>query len=186
MRFSSRRCGSCAARHARAGDASRVCVNAVVDPVLPRRPAWVRRRRRSTSPIHGQSRQARLTCPSDDELQHPVSIGALGDAWTRARACFDRQVGGGRDWRRVRLTNAFPSSRRTSLSRGFAAQMPDRLATLPAVCRGSVRQVVFDARHQQHFRVFEHVDLIVIRSALAWWKSPVFNAGCPPRCVRGA
>ena len=81
----------------------RAFVHAVVDPVLPERPAWVR----EGAAVYFADPPAvapgtRLTCPSDDELQHPVSIGALGDAWTRARACFDRQVSGGRDWRRVR------------------------------------------------------------------------------------
>lgn len=78
-------------------------VHAIVDPVLPERPAWVR----EGAAVYFADPPAvvagsRLTCPSDDELQHPVSIGALGDAWTRARACFERQVSGGRDWRRVR------------------------------------------------------------------------------------
>jgi len=78
-------------------------VHAIVDPVLPERPAWIR----EGAAVHFADPPAvapgsRLSCPTDDELQHPVSIGALGDAWTRARACFDRQVSGGRDWRRVR------------------------------------------------------------------------------------
>ena len=74
-----------------------------VDPGLPQRPAWVREGAAAyfadATPVSATGRSA---CPTDDELQHPVSIGALGDAWSRARACFERQVSGGRDWRRVR------------------------------------------------------------------------------------
>jgi hypothetical protein len=48
------------------------------------------------------SSAARAPCPQDVELQRPVSQGALGEALTRARACFEKQVSNGRDWRRVR------------------------------------------------------------------------------------
>jgi len=36
------------------------------------------------------------------ELLHPVSAGALGDAYARARNCFARQIAAGRSWRDVR------------------------------------------------------------------------------------
>jgi SpoIID/LytB domain protein len=81
----------------------RAFVHAMADSLLPERPAWVR----EGAAVYfadsaATSGSARQSCPTDDELQHPVSIGSMGDAWTRARACFDRQVSGGRDWRRVR------------------------------------------------------------------------------------
>jgi SpoIID/LytB domain protein len=44
----------------------------------------------------------RGSCPSDDELARPVSAGALADAYARARACVERQLGSGRAWREVR------------------------------------------------------------------------------------
>ena len=81
----------------------RTLVHAMADAALPERPAWVREGAAAYfADPPAASSPARLACPQDDELQHPVSIGALGDAWNRARACFERQVAGGRDWRRVR------------------------------------------------------------------------------------
>ena len=79
-------------------------VHAIVDSVLPERPAWVREGAAVyfADPPAVAPGTSRITCPTDDELQHPVSIGSLGEAWTRARTCFERQVSGGRDWRRVR------------------------------------------------------------------------------------
>jgi hypothetical protein len=46
--------------------------------------------------------ETRGSCPSDAELAQPVSAGALGDAYARARACVARQITGGRSWREVR------------------------------------------------------------------------------------
>ena len=81
----------------------RALVHVMADPVLPERPAWVREGAAAyfadSAAVSGTARQS---CPTDEELQHPVSIGAVSNAWTRARACFERQVSGGRDWRRVR------------------------------------------------------------------------------------
>jgi hypothetical protein len=42
------------------------------------------------------------SCPSDDELRRPVSVGARSHAYARARACFARQIAAGRSWREVR------------------------------------------------------------------------------------
>ena len=42
------------------------------------------------------------SCPSDAELQRPVSVGALENAFARARACFARQIDAGRKWMEVR------------------------------------------------------------------------------------
>lgn len=81
----------------------RTLVHVMADGALPERPAWIREGAAGYfADPPAASSPTRQICPQDDELQHPVSIGALGDAWSRARACFERQVSGGRDWRRVR------------------------------------------------------------------------------------
>ena len=81
----------------------RALVHSMADAALPERPGWVREGAAAYFADQAAvSSAGRQSCPTDDELQHPVSIGALGDALTRARACFERQVAGGRDWRRVR------------------------------------------------------------------------------------
>ncbi len=46
--------------------------------------------------------ETRATCPSDVELDRPVSAGALSDAYARARSCVARQIASGRSWRDVR------------------------------------------------------------------------------------
>jgi SpoIID/LytB domain protein len=80
----------------------RELVHVMVDRVLPARPAWIR----DGAAIYFADPESvvnvRPPCPQDNELQRPVSPGELGDALARARACFERQVGNGRDWRRVR------------------------------------------------------------------------------------
>jgi SpoIID/LytB domain protein len=45
---------------------------------------------------------ARQSCPTDDELLRPVSPGALSLAYTRATACFAKQIANGRKWQDVR------------------------------------------------------------------------------------
>jgi hypothetical protein len=45
---------------------------------------------------------SRVACPTDVELSRPVSAGALADAWSRARACFARQMASGRSWRDIK------------------------------------------------------------------------------------
>jgi hypothetical protein len=76
-------------------------VHVMADGELPERPAWIREGAAVyfSMPDAGGSRPP---CPQDVELQRPISIGALADAYARARTCFERQVSGGRDWRRVR------------------------------------------------------------------------------------
>ncbi|MFN8066481.1 MAG: SpoIID/LytB domain-containing protein [Vicinamibacterales bacterium] len=80
----------------------RQLVRLFVDRVLPARPSWIR----EGAAVHfgdaGDAMPYRPPCPSDAELQHPTSVGALGDALARARGCFERQVSGDRDWRKVR------------------------------------------------------------------------------------
>jgi SpoIID/LytB domain protein len=77
-------------------------VHLMADDVLPARPAWIRAGAAVYFADPEAASASRSTCPADDELLRPVSIGALGDALARARACFERQLGPGRDWRRVR------------------------------------------------------------------------------------
>lgn len=80
----------------------RQLVHLVVDSVLPEKPAWIRDGAAVYYADQDMPVAARQPCPQDAELQRPVSLGALGDAFARARTCFERQVSGGRDWRRVR------------------------------------------------------------------------------------
>jgi SpoIID/LytB domain protein len=80
----------------------RQLVHLMVDPVLPSKPAWIREGAAVHFAEPEAANPARPPCPQDSELQSPLSPGALGDALARARACFERQISGGRDWRRVR------------------------------------------------------------------------------------
>ena len=80
----------------------RQLVHQVVDAVLPERPLWIREGAAVHFADPDAPNTARPPCPRDQELSAPLSNGALGDALGRARACFARQVSGGRDWRRVR------------------------------------------------------------------------------------
>jgi hypothetical protein len=84
----------------------RQLVHVMADPLLSQRPAWVKEGaalffgdpgRESGSP--GLPRDA---CPADAELLRPVSLGALGDAYARARSCFAHQIAAGRAWRDVK------------------------------------------------------------------------------------
>ena len=86
-------------------------VRLMTDPVLADRPAWVREGAAAyyaSEPAGGarrtseRSRLPQASCPSDADLVHPISIGALVDASARARSCFERQLEGGRSWREVR------------------------------------------------------------------------------------
>jgi SpoIID/LytB domain protein len=88
-------------------------VHAMVDGVLGRRPAWVREGAAiyfaGERPIPGRGPagaadrpESRAECPEDNELLRPVSVGALSNAYARARACFARQIAAGRNWRDIR------------------------------------------------------------------------------------
>jgi SpoIID/LytB domain protein len=88
-------------------------VHLLTDPVVSGRPAWVREGAAiyyaGERPAASAVRQwppfkpaPKGSCPSDAELQHPVSAGALANAYARARACFARQVEAGRKWTEVR------------------------------------------------------------------------------------
>ena len=78
-------------------------VHVMADAALGKRPAWVREGAaiyfagEPTIPGEPQQRpafkpDARASCPDDNELLHPVSVGALSNAYARARACFAKQV----------------------------------------------------------------------------------------------
>jgi stage II sporulation protein D (peptidoglycan lytic transglycosylase) len=88
-------------------------VHAMVDAVLGKRPAWVREGAAiyfaGERPVPGQAGrlpgarlQPRAVCPDDNELLRPVSVGALSDAYARARSCFAGQIGEGKSWRDVK------------------------------------------------------------------------------------
>jgi len=88
-------------------------VHLMTDPVLGRRPLWVREGAAiyfaGEQPIPADAVQkpafkpeTRASCPDDSELRQPVSVGALTNAYARARACFARQMQGGKSWRDVR------------------------------------------------------------------------------------
>ena len=76
----------------------------MVDPVLKTRPAWVREGAALyfSEPRADASLGGRVQCPSDRELLQPTSAGALSNAYTRARACFARQIDAGRSWKDIR------------------------------------------------------------------------------------
>lgn len=88
-------------------------VHLMTDAALDRRPQWVREGAAiyfaGTKPIPGEPRQRppfrpepRASCPADHELLRPVSIGALANAYTRARDCFAKQMQAGKSWRDVK------------------------------------------------------------------------------------
>jgi SpoIID/LytB domain protein len=82
----------------------RAVVHFLIDGVLGDRPAWVRDGAALyySDPARTDAPEIRGSCPSDNELLQPVSVGALSMAWARARACFARQIAAGRSWRDVR------------------------------------------------------------------------------------
>ena len=88
-------------------------VHILTNAALAKRPAWVREGAAiyfaGEQPVPGGTVQRptfkpepRPSCPGDNELLHPVSAGALSNAYARARACFARQIAGGKTWRDVR------------------------------------------------------------------------------------
>ena len=88
-------------------------VHVLIDAALSKRPMWVREGaaiyfagevRIPGEPVaRPPSRpEPRASCPDAPELLQPVSVGALSNAWARARACFAKQIQAGRGWRDVR------------------------------------------------------------------------------------
>jgi SpoIID/LytB domain protein len=85
-------------------------VHLLTDPVIGRRPMWVREgaavyfadeRRPDDAGRSRLKAESRASCPPDGELRLPASVGALSTAYARARACFARQIQSGRNWRDV-------------------------------------------------------------------------------------
>jgi stage II sporulation protein D len=88
-------------------------VHVMTDDVLGRRPQWVREGAAiyfaGERPVPGEAVQRpafkpepRASCPDDSELRQPVSVGALTNAYARARACFAKQIQSGKSWKDVR------------------------------------------------------------------------------------
>jgi len=88
-------------------------VHLMADGALGKRPAWVREGAaiylagEPMIPGEPQQRpafkpQPRASCPDDNELLHPVSVGALSNAYARARSCFAKQIQAGKNWKDVR------------------------------------------------------------------------------------
>ena len=82
----------------------RQVVHLMIDDVLSRRPAWVREGAALffADGLTTPGTLSRTSCPTDVELLKPVSPGSLGTAYAQARACFERQIAAGRNWRDVR------------------------------------------------------------------------------------
>src|SRR5262249_46286155 len=90
----------------------RELVHMMIDGQLASRPAWVREGAAiyfaggppvATEPQRPAFRpDPRASCPTDSELLAPVSVGALANAFARARACFAKQIAAGKTWREIR------------------------------------------------------------------------------------
>jgi SpoIID/LytB domain protein len=88
-------------------------VHILTDATLGKRPVWVREGAAiyfaGEQMIPGEPPQRpafrpepRVSCPEDNELLRPVSVGALSNAYARARACFAKQIQAGKSWREIR------------------------------------------------------------------------------------
>jgi stage II sporulation protein D len=87
-------------------------VHLMIDGPLASRPAWVREGAAiyfaGGPPVAGEPQRPafkpdpRASCPTENELLRPVSVGALANAYARARTCFAKQIQSGRSWREVR------------------------------------------------------------------------------------
>jgi len=87
-------------------------VHLLTDRALAGRPLWVREgaasyfagERAPDADASGRKPRPgpRVSCPTDDELQQPVSPGALSIAYRRAAACFAREMASGKKWSDVK------------------------------------------------------------------------------------
>jgi SpoIID/LytB domain protein len=87
-------------------------VHLLTDGVLSTRPQWVREGAAiyfaGEPPLQAAPQRPAFkprpnpSCPADVELQQPVSVGALANAYARARVCFVRELQAGKSWRDVR------------------------------------------------------------------------------------
>jgi hypothetical protein len=82
-------------------------------PILNGRPLWVREGAAMhfaggdplpPAPVQRPAfrPEPRASCPNDNELLRPLSVGALSNAYARARACFEKQIAAGKSWRDVK------------------------------------------------------------------------------------
>jgi len=88
-------------------------VHSMTDTALDKRPMWVKEGAAlyfaGEQPMSSAVQQRppfrpepRASCPIDAELLRPVSVGALSNAYARARVCFARQIAAGKTWKDVR------------------------------------------------------------------------------------
>ncbi|HMF96542.1 MAG TPA: SpoIID/LytB domain-containing protein [Vicinamibacterales bacterium] len=87
-------------------------VHVMIDGQLGTRPAWVKEGAAiyfaGGPPVASEPQRPafrpdpRASCPTDSELLAPVSVGALANAFARARACFARQIAAGKTWKEIR------------------------------------------------------------------------------------
>ena len=78
--------------------------HALLDGALSTRPMWVREGAAAyfASPPASRPSGSRVTCPSDAELLRPISAGAQREAYSRAEACFAREIANGKRWDQIR------------------------------------------------------------------------------------
>ncbi|MGE0451159.1 MAG: SpoIID/LytB domain-containing protein [Vicinamibacterales bacterium] len=74
----------------------------MVDAELQDRAEWIREGAALYFSDPDAHSSVRGLCPTDAELQRPTSAGAFGEAASRARACFERRMGGNRDWKTIK------------------------------------------------------------------------------------
>jgi hypothetical protein len=87
-------------------------VHLLTDSLLATRAQWVREGAAiyfaGQQPMPSQPQrpvfraEPRSSCPSDTELLSPVSVGALSNAYARARACFAKRLESAKSWRDVK------------------------------------------------------------------------------------
>ena len=82
----------------------RALVQLLTGSVLETRPMWVREGVASYFADAPSTTQAepRAVCPGDNELNRPISAGALTEAYARARFCVARQLASGKAWQELR------------------------------------------------------------------------------------
>jgi SpoIID/LytB domain protein len=76
----------------------------LLDGSLAGKPMWVREGAAAyfaNAPV-GRVVPTAAACPTDSELRTPASADALRDAYSRAEACFHRQLAAGKTWRDIR------------------------------------------------------------------------------------
>jgi hypothetical protein len=88
-------------------------VHLLTDTAFEKRPQWVREGAAiyfaGEQPIPGGATERpafkpepRASCPDDNELRRPTSVGALSNAYARARTCFAKQMQSGKNWKDVK------------------------------------------------------------------------------------